>query len=342
LNTIKIIFYIIISLFILGFSYSVGDKYISIKEKSDLAKNYPSFSYHSIGQNQSKGNIIGISINMTPMDYSNEEIFYSKLENILETIRSKYWLDEKTVLVFPEHFGTFLFLLDEKKSIYAIPSLEKTGENIFLHHPEFYIQKLLSHETTLQTIISQKSEKSLQVFIRSFSRLAKIYNVNIFSGSIVSKEIILSNGQWKTGNKSLLNQSLFFLNSGEIFNQIGIKKNISEFEAKKFGMVIPSNSNFLIYESIQFLLSQDTIPENFKSEIIISSSFFEASIANREKIQDIHSDLLANQKNRVFLQTFFKGAFLGFDFAAIESFSIRYNSSEKIEKKESTLINIWL
>jgi hypothetical protein len=93
---------------------------------------------------------------------------------------------------------------------------------------------------------------------------------------------------------------------------------------------------------MQFLLSEDTIPENFKSEIIVSSSLFEGSISNREKIQDIHANLVGNQKNRIFLQTFFKGSFFDFDFSAMESFSIRYNSSEKIEKKESTLINIWL
>ena len=74
-------------------------------------------STYVLNADSGKGNVIGINAYMTPEDYVSRQHFQNKLKGYLEICRQKGWLNRKTVVVLPEHIGTWLVMEGEKRSV---------------------------------------------------------------------------------------------------------------------------------------------------------------------------------------------------------------------------------
>ncbi len=63
-----------------------------------------------------RGNLLGIQPELFPTDYQSPERLHRKLAAYLQQAQDQGLLNEKTVVVLPEHIGTWLMISGEKTS----------------------------------------------------------------------------------------------------------------------------------------------------------------------------------------------------------------------------------
>ena len=70
-----------------------------------------------------RGNLLGIQPELFPTDYQSSARLHRKLAAYLQQARDQGLLNEKTVVVLPEHVGTWLMVSGEKDELYQAPTL---------------------------------------------------------------------------------------------------------------------------------------------------------------------------------------------------------------------------
>lgn len=73
------------------------------------------------------GNLLGIEPVLYPGDYQNLQRLHRKLSAYLEQARAQGLVSPRTVVVLPEHIGTWLWARGEKNELYQSPSATKPG-----------------------------------------------------------------------------------------------------------------------------------------------------------------------------------------------------------------------
>ena len=78
---------------------------------------------HQLGNDQGRGNLLGIEPYMIPQDYASRESFFKKLNKYLIAAQREKWLNEKTIVVFPEYTGSWLALAGVGEKIFQAKTL---------------------------------------------------------------------------------------------------------------------------------------------------------------------------------------------------------------------------
>ncbi|MCO1999408.1 carbon-nitrogen hydrolase family protein, partial [Pseudomonas aeruginosa] len=71
------------------------------------------------GQPGERGNLLAVQPELFTPDYQSAERLQLKFHAYLENARRQGLLNERTVVVFPEHVGTWLVASGEKPEVYA-------------------------------------------------------------------------------------------------------------------------------------------------------------------------------------------------------------------------------
>lgn len=191
----------------------------------------PNLIVSNIGTKAKNGNILGIQSYMIPADYSSELRFYNKLDQYFSEALDKGFLQgESTIVVFPEHIGTPLFLLDENKKAITANSLKDAIHSIIINHPSAFVLeywKTKSKDRILETVLNLKSKSMYNTYTNTFSKLSKNYKTTIIAGSIVVPKFLITNQ--KEDTNKFINLSLTFSSKGEIIKRV-VKNNLANYE----------------------------------------------------------------------------------------------------------------
>ncbi|MGL4271063.1 MAG: carbon-nitrogen hydrolase family protein, partial [Pseudomonas paracarnis] len=76
------------------------------------------------GEPADRGNLLGIQPELFPADYQSLERLHLKLSAYLQNARDLGLINAKTVVVLPEHIGTWLMLGAEKNELYQAAHLK--------------------------------------------------------------------------------------------------------------------------------------------------------------------------------------------------------------------------
>jgi hypothetical protein len=71
------------------------------------------------------GNLLGIQPELFPADYQSLERLHLKLSAYLRNARDMGLINDKTIVVLPEHVGTWLMVSGEKNQLYQATSLKE-------------------------------------------------------------------------------------------------------------------------------------------------------------------------------------------------------------------------
>jgi len=159
---------------------------------------------HQLGIDRGLGNLLGIEPYMIPQDYISAESFYNKLNSYLLITQGEKWLNEKTVVVFPEYIGSWLVLAGENEKIFQATTFKSAEQSMVLHHLWGFIRNyLISRETgrAEAAFFRMKADRMATIYHDVFSSLAKEYAVTLVAGSIIlpaphvsGRELILDKG----------------------------------------------------------------------------------------------------------------------------------------------------
>ncbi|MBA4851689.1 carbon-nitrogen hydrolase family protein [Emticicia sp. BO119] len=212
--------FLIIITYVLWANKGIGSKAPQTL-KIDVAEAY--------GDSSNRGNIVGIQAFMEPIDYASEENFSKKIKFYLDEAKKKNWLiPAKTIVVFPEYFGTWLVALDEKESIYHTPKIEEGLQKIVVRNIGKFLRTYISSPDSVKdkvkySVFAMKAPTIAKVYQEVFSALAKEYQITIVGGSVLLPEPGVEYGVLKTGKGQLYNTSVVFEFDGQINSKL-IKK----------------------------------------------------------------------------------------------------------------------
>lgn len=166
---------------------------VRVETKNENEVKRPEVTWSTIpirtnGTDRKYGNIISMQVFLRTEDFAKPEWWTERIEELLKAGKSANIYDRKTIIIFPEHIGTGLVLLDEKESVFekenwkiAMDEVVSKHENDILSFLSFSKKPAAKWEATLR----YKSQRMADVYTQTFSRLAKEYNVPILAGTII-------------------------------------------------------------------------------------------------------------------------------------------------------------
>lgn len=169
------------------------------------------------------GYIIGIQPIMSTGDFATEENYFKKLDTYLNEANKKNWLNENTIVLFPEYIGTWLVVANQRNSIYKSSSISTAMIQLIASKPfQFlkYWNKAQAKNKVNEAIFAMEAEKMADIYQRTFSKLAAKYKVNIVAGSIVLPHPLVENEKLIITDAPLQNISAWFYPEGKIANNL--------------------------------------------------------------------------------------------------------------------------
>jgi predicted amidohydrolase len=165
------------------------------------------------------GHIIGIQPIMATSDFASEENYFQKLDNYMQEADKKNWLDDNTIVLFPEYVGTWLVVANQRKSIYKSKSINAAMIQLIAMKPFQFLNHWLKSKAdnkVNEAIFTMEAEKMAGIYQRTFSKLAAKYEVNIVAGSIVLPKATVKNGHLEIAEVPLQNISAWFYPDGKM------------------------------------------------------------------------------------------------------------------------------
>lgn len=139
---------------------------------------------NSYGKKGKKGNLLGIEPYVVPEDYVSIGNLEAKLEGYLSVAQEEGWINERTVVLWPEYIGTWLVFTGETPA----PTLNDVIKNLISAHQKEYDAFLATAKEQNKQYAALFRTKALSMataYQTIFSKLAKKYKVATIAGSLV-------------------------------------------------------------------------------------------------------------------------------------------------------------
>lgn len=169
-----------------------------------------------------QGNLLGIEPLLYPGDYQNITRLHRKLAAYLEQARVQGLVNDRTVVIFPEHIGTWLWARGEKPEMYQVPRLREAYQWLELSNPVRYGLAMFSAEgddRRADAHLRMKAGQMAEDYQKLFGGLAREFGVTLVAGSIVLPDPYLDHGVLRAGSGALYNSSLVFAGDGSVIGQ---------------------------------------------------------------------------------------------------------------------------
>lgn len=177
--------------------------------------------------NYKSGNIVGIQPYMVPADYRNADALYRKLNRYLSIAKKNGSFTPATIVLFPEHIGTWLVAANEKASVYDESSSTAALRTIAMCHPLGFAFNYVSSsaaDRSAAALFLTKGDEMAAAYQDIFGRLAKEYGATVVAGSIVLPSPRAEGGALKVGDGPLYNVSATFSPEGKLLTPLTVKR----------------------------------------------------------------------------------------------------------------------
>ncbi|KRP43462.1 Carbon-nitrogen hydrolase [Pseudomonas libanensis] len=169
------------------------------------------------GQPAERGNLLGIQPELFPADYQSLERLHLKLSAYLQNARDLGLINPKTIVVLPEHIGTWLMLSGEKNELYQAAHLKDAMHWLSISNPLPFMRAWISatgDNRMDDAYLRMKAPAMAQDYQVLFGGLAKEFGVTLVAGSIALPNPTVSQGVLQVGHGALYNASLVFAADG--------------------------------------------------------------------------------------------------------------------------------
>lgn len=168
------------------------------------------------------GNILGIQPHMAPADYQDARRLRLKFEAYLRQARAQGLLGPHTVIVLPEHIGTWLWLSGEKDEVYQADRLDTVSGWLTFSNPLAFVRAWWQGEgrhRLSEAQLRMKASRMRDEFQWVFGGLARQFRVTLVAGSIVLPNPRAEDGQLALAAGPLYNVGVIFGPDGRVLGQ---------------------------------------------------------------------------------------------------------------------------
>jgi len=220
----------------------------------------------TFGTNTGRGNVVGIEPYMEPLDYATLERFQEKLTGYFDAALGKGWLNSDTIVLLPEHIGTWLLTVDQGSRIYGASNTEQAMRLIIAASlPEFLKNYYIFDDIALAqaSLIRTRTRATANAVQQVFSNLAKQYGVTIVAGSQALMTPGIYPDSLSYGHGPIFNSSFVFGPDGN-----------TRIDAVRKVHPIPSETGFTQASLSEFLPVFKTAHKSF-AVLICADSWFD-------------------------------------------------------------------
>lgn len=182
------------------------------------------FNIQSFGIDATQGNILAIQPYMSARSYSTSFNFFVTLKLYLLQAKKAGLLNSETIVVLPQHCGSWLFLANEKESIYqdtvmsnALRLMQWSNCYKYWSH---YLSAPRQGNKNISALISMKAASMVKIYQDVFSQLSKEFAITIVAGSILLPSPALVKGTLTVGSGQLFNTTAVFDTSGHVMSPL--------------------------------------------------------------------------------------------------------------------------
>ena len=164
-----------------------------------------------------RGNLLGIQPELFPADYQSLERLHLKLAAYLQNARDQGLINDKTIVVLPEHIGTWLMLTGEKNEVYQAMHLKDAMNWMSVSNPLQFARAWISasgSDRLDDAYLRMKAAGMARDYQVLFGGLAKEFGVTVVAGSIALPDPTVSQRQLQIGHGALYNASVVFAADG--------------------------------------------------------------------------------------------------------------------------------
>jgi len=164
-----------------------------------------------------RGNLLGIQPELFPTDYQSTGRLHRKLAAYLQKAQEQGLLNDKTIVVLPEHVGTWLMVSGEKDELYQANTIKEAMNWLAVSNPVKFLRALISAKGDNRlddAHLRMKAKGMAKDYQALFGGLAKEFHVTLVAGSIVLPEPSIIDGSLKIGRGALFNSSVVFGRDG--------------------------------------------------------------------------------------------------------------------------------
>ena len=169
------------------------------------------------GEPADRGNLLGIQPELFPADYQSLERLHLKLSAYLQNARDLGLINAKTVVVLPEHIGTWLMLSGEKNELYQAAHLKDAMNWLSISNPLLFMRAWISatgDNRMDDAYLRMKAPAMARDYQVLFGGLAKEFGVTLVAGSVTLPNPTVSQGLLQVGHGALYNTSVVFAADG--------------------------------------------------------------------------------------------------------------------------------
>ena len=169
------------------------------------------------GEPADRGNLLGIQPELFPADYQSLERLHLKLSAYLQKARDQGLINPKTIVVLPEHIGTWLMLSGEKNELYQATHVKDAMNWLSASNPLQFARAWISAKGDNRmddAYLRMKAPAMARDYQVLFGGLAKEFGVTLVAGSIALPNPSVSQGQLHIGHGALYNASVVFAADG--------------------------------------------------------------------------------------------------------------------------------
>lgn len=164
-----------------------------------------------------RGNLLGIQPELFPADYQSLARLHLKLAAYLQNARDQGLINDKTIVVLPEHIGTWLMVSGEKNELYQATNLKEAMNWLSASNPLLFLRALISakgDDRIDDAYLRMKAPAMARDYQVLFGGLAKEFGVTLVAGSIALPNPSVNQGQLQIGHGALYNTSVVFDRDG--------------------------------------------------------------------------------------------------------------------------------
>lgn len=174
------------------------------------------------GTPSERGNLLGVQAELFAPDYQDVGRLRLKLEAYLQKARALGLITPRTVVVLPEHIGTWLWLRGEKREFYQAAAHSEASHWLAASHPLAFAWAWLGaadEDRSADARLRLKARHMAHEYQRLFGGLAREFGVVVVAGSIVLPAPHLDGGELKTSSGPLYNTTVVFGTDGQVLGQ---------------------------------------------------------------------------------------------------------------------------
>jgi len=176
----------------------------------------PVAAFNEFGE-KSAASLIGVQPFLTPADYQSPDALRRRLGAYLEAAKEHGWITDKTIVIFPEHIGTWLVAARAPAYVYAAHKTANSMPALIASDPIAFARawsNSTEEDRAAAAIFRMRQRSMLKDYQEVFGGLAKDYGVTVVAGSIVAENPHVESGSIKSAAGALYNMSAVFTPDG--------------------------------------------------------------------------------------------------------------------------------